>query len=158
MKRVTLIMLLILAVPVFAQGKNDHVMLSSAELTWTTGPPSLPKGSQVVILEGNPADEGIFTMRLKLPANYRIPAHWHPAFEHVTVLEGTFWMGRGEKFDEAALHELRPGSFAMMAPGTRHFAATKQATVIQLHGMGPWQIYYVNSDDDPRVLRKESKP
>lgn len=158
MKRIAFAAFIILVVPLFAQEKKDHLMLSSADLSWTAGPPSLPKGAQVVVLEGNPGDEGIFTMRLKVPPNYRIPAHWHPAFEHVTVLEGVFSMGRGEKFDEAALHDLRVGSFAMMAPGTRHFAASKDGAVIQLHGMGPWQIYYVKAEDDPRWQASRPAP
>lgn len=152
MKRTEIAVFFILfaAVPLIAQEKKTHAMMSPGELTWSAGPGSLPKGAQVAVLEGNPAEEGIFTMRLKLPADYRIPAHWHPAFEHVTVLEGTISMGTGDKFDEAGLHELRAGSFAVMHPGTRHFAASKGGAVIQLHGMGPWQIYYVNPDDDPR--------
>lgn len=152
MKRITFtaVIALILVTPLFAQEKKGHAILSAADLTWTAGPPSLPKGAQMVVLEGNPAEEGIFTMRLKLPANYRIPVHWHPAFEHVTVLEGGFSMGVGDKYDPAALHDMAPGGFTFMSPGTRHFVLVKDGAVIQLHGMGPWQIYYVNPDDDPR--------
>ena len=125
-------------------------MFAPADLKWSDGPPSLPKGSKVAVLKGNPAQEGIFTIRLRLPANYRIAPHWHPAFENITVIEGTFSMGLGERFDEKALHEMKAGSFMTMAPGTRHFALSKKGGVIQLHGMGPWQIYYINAADDPR--------
>ena len=141
---------LVSANSVVAQNQKAHAMFSPSQLTWTAGPASLPKGSQVAVLKGNPMEEGIFTIRLKLPANYRIPPHWHPAFENVTVLEGTFSMGLGDSFNEAALHPLGPGGYVTMAPGTRHFAATKEGATIQLHGMGPWQIYYVNAADDPR--------
>jgi quercetin dioxygenase-like cupin family protein len=130
--------------------KKTHIMLKTADLKWSSGPASLPAGAQVTVLEGDPAEEGIFTIRLKLPADYRISPHWHPAWEHITVIEGSFWMGRGEKFDEAALQEVPAGGFAAMAPGTRHFAMTKGQTTIQLHGMGPWQVIYVNPSDDPR--------
>lgn len=147
---VACLVLSVVAIPVAAQGKKDHAMFAPADLVWSAGPPSLPKGAHVAVLKGNPAEEGIFTIRLRLPANYVIPAHWHPAFEHITVVEGTFSMGLGERFDEAALHEMPAGSFMTMAPGTRHFAASTRGGVIQLHGMGPWQIYYVNPADDPR--------
>lgn len=148
---IAVMLLLALAViPLSAHEKKGHAMFSPGDLTWSNGPASLPPGTQVAVLKGNPAEEGIFTIRLKLPANYRIPPHWHPAFEHVTVIEGTFSMGLGEKFDEAILHEMKAGGFATMAPGTRHFATSKTGGVIQLHGMGPWQIYYVNPSDDPR--------
>jgi quercetin dioxygenase-like cupin family protein len=89
-------------------------------------------------------------MRLKLPANYRIPAHWHPADEHVTVLSGTFHMGMGDKLDTAKGKALGVGSFALMPAKARHFAYTNEETIIQLHGMGPWGINYVNPADDPR--------
>lgn len=158
MKRTALVSftILLLAASISAQEKKTHIRFSPADLSWTAGPPSLPPGSKMVVLKGNPAEEGVFTMRLSLPANYRIAPHWHPAFENITILEGHFLMGVGEKFDETTLHAMGPGSFGSMAPGTRHFAATKEPAVIQLHGMGPWQIYYVNPDDDPR--RPSPKP
>ena len=89
-------------------------------------------------------------MRLQLPANYRIPAHWHPADEHVTVMSGTLTMGMGDKLDETKGTPLTAGSFALMPSKMNHFAFAKAATVIQLHGMGPWGITYVNAADDPR--------
>lgn len=152
MRRLTLLLvtLFFLTAPAAADEPKDHVMLKGSDLKWSAGPPSLPPGAQVTVLEGNPAEEGIFTIRLKMPADYRISPHWHPAWEHITVIDGAFWMGRGEKFDQSGLHEIAAGGFAAMAPGTRHFAMTKGATTVQLHGMGPWQIYYVNSSDDPR--------
>jgi hypothetical protein len=155
MHRSTLAFLILatVAVPSFADELKDHVMFKAADLKWSAGPGSLPPGAQVAVLEGNPADEGIFTIRLKLPADYRISPHWHPAWEHITVIDGAFWMGRGEKFDEAVLHEIPAGGFGAMAPGTRHFAMTKASTTIQLHGMGPWQLYYVNASDDPRTKK-----
>src|SRR5688572_14496478 len=78
----------------------DHIMTVEADLTWKDAPPSLPPGAKMTVLEGNPAEAGPFTMRLKLPAGYRIPPHHHPADEHATVLAGTFSMGLGETFDE----------------------------------------------------------
>src|SRR5688572_7026716 len=145
MRRSTLLFLtmVVLAIPAAADEQKDHVMFRGPDLKWSAGPPSLPPGAQVSVLEGNPADEGIFTIRLKVPANYRIPPHWHPAWEHITVIDGAFWMGRGEKFDDSVLHEIPAGGFGAMAPGVRHFAMAKVPTVLQLHGMGPWQLYYV---------------
>lgn len=148
---VTLVAALVLTLPLLAhEEKKTHLMFSGTDIKWVDGPASLPKGAKMAVLEGDPTDEGIFTLRLKLPAGYRIPPHWHPAYEHVTVIEGSFWMGRGEKVDDSALHEVPAGGFAVMAPGTRHFVMTKDGTTVQLHGMGPWQVIYVNPNDDPR--------
>ena len=105
-------------------------------------------------LEGDPTKEGIFTMRLSVPAGYTIPPHWHAAFEHVTVISGAFSIGMGDTFDKAKLKAIPAGGFGFMPPGMRHFAWAENPTVVQLHGMGPWQIYYVNSADDPRAKTK----
>jgi quercetin dioxygenase-like cupin family protein len=129
---------------------HAHIMVTPTAAKWVPVPPSLPAGAQVAMLEGDPAKPGAFTLRIKMPDGYRIPPHYHPADEHVTVIEGTFVMGVGEKFDESAGRPLGVGSFAMMPTGTRHFAWTKGATIIQLHGVGPWGITYVNPSDDPR--------
>jgi quercetin dioxygenase-like cupin family protein len=130
-------------------GKN-HVMMVPSEFTWNEAPASLPPGARVAILEGDPSKEGPFMMRLKLPAEYKIPPHFHPAIEHVTVLSGSFYMGPGEKFIAENAKELTPGGIAIMQIGERHFAFTKGEAEIQLHGIGPWGITYVNEEDDPR--------
>src|SRR5438128_1074858 len=129
---------------------TTHVMVTTADLKWVDGPPSLPPGAKVAGMEGNPKEPGLFTMRLKFPANYKIAPHWHPADEHVTVISGTFYMGMGDKFDEAAAKELPTGSFVVMPTKQAHFGMTKGETVVQLHGTGPWGVTYVNPADDPR--------
>src|SRR5687768_8023362 len=101
----------------FGQHGGDHSMLTPAELKW--GPvPSLPAGAQIAIIEGPMNEAKPFTIRLKLPANYQIPAHSHPAIEHVTVISGTFNMGTGDKLDKAKTKALSPGSVAIMQIGT----------------------------------------
>ena len=130
--------------------KKAHVMVTPATTKWAAGPASLPRGAQASALEGDPSKPGPFTLRIKMPDGYRIPPHWHPADEHVTVVQGTFVMGVGEKFEQTGGHELPAGAFALMPSGTRHFAWTKGETVVQLHGTGPWGINYVNAADDPR--------
>jgi quercetin dioxygenase-like cupin family protein len=132
-----------------------HVMVGASTVTWGPAPASVPAGAQAAVLEGDPAKAGAFTVRLKMPDGYKIAPHYHPADEHVTVLQGTFVMGLGEKFDESAGRDLGVGSFAMMPAGTRHFAWTKGETIIQLHGVGPWGLTYVNPADDPRKKPSE---
>lgn len=130
---------------------NDHIMKAPSEFQWKDGPVSLPAGAKVALLEGNPSNKGPFTIRLQFPANYKIMPHWHPAIEHVTVLEGEFSMGAGEKFDESKAIKLPQGGYAVMPIKFKHYAFTsdKPATV-QLHGIGPWDIIYLNPSDDPR--------
>ena len=89
-------------------------------------------------------------MRLRMPNGYRIPPHYHPAIEHVTVLQGTFKVGMGDKFNPSAMTTLATGTFGALAAGTHHFAQAQGKTVLQLHGVGPWKLIYVNPTDDPR--------
>ena len=132
-----------------AQGHGEHTMVVPSDLKWADVP-SLPPGAKIAVIEG-PLNQAVpFTMRLKLPANYKIPAHWHPAIEHLTVLTGTFHMGMGDKFDMAKTRALTPGSIAIMQPKTHHFGWTAEEAIVQLHGVGPWGVTYVDPADDPR--------
>lgn len=130
--------------------RGKHVMVTEKDLEWKEGPGSLASGAEMVVLEGDPSKRGPFTMRLKLPSGFEIAPHHHPAIEHVTVLSGTFHMAEGERFDREKGKELPAGSFAVMPIGMRHYAWASEETVVQLHGMGPWDIIYVNPEDDPR--------
>jgi hypothetical protein len=132
----------------------DHGVFAPADMQWGDAPPVLPPGAKAAVLEGDPTQEGLFTMRLKAPDGYKIPPHWHAAFEHVTVISGTVRIGMGEKFDESKMETIPAGGFGYMAPGMRHYAMTKGETVLQIHAMGPWQLYYVNPADDPRQAKK----
>jgi len=155
MKRMFLVTALAVGAVALAFGQNmshppDHGFFSTADIKWMDGPASLPAGAKVALLEGNPAQEGPFTMRLQLPDGFQIQPHWHPAVEHVTVISGTFNLGMGEKFDKSSGRSLAAGSFAFMPPGVRHYAWATGETVVQVHGQGPWKINYVNPADDPR--------
>jgi quercetin dioxygenase-like cupin family protein len=129
----------------------EHAMFVGPDrVSWGPGPAALPAGAKAALLQGDPEKAGQFTMRLWFPDGYRVPPHSHPADELVTVLEGTFRIGMGDKFDASALATLRADGFVAMQPGTRHFVQTQGNTVIQVHGIGPWKINYVNPADDPR--------
>jgi len=127
----------------------DHVMLTPGDLKWDDVP-ALPPGAKVALLEGPPNEAVPFMMRLKFPANYRVPAHWHPAIEHLTVLSGTFNMGIGEKLDMKKTKPLSAGGVMIIQPKTPHFAWTKEEVTVQVHGVGPWGVTYVDPTEDPR--------
>jgi hypothetical protein len=134
--------------PVRSEG--HAIVVPPDQVSYGPAPAVLPPGAELAVLEGKPAEPGPFTMRLRLPDGYRIPPHYHPAIEHETVLEGTFQVGMGDKFDPAALKALPAGTFPALSPGVHHFAQAKGKTVIQLHGVGPWKLVYVNPADDPQ--------
>jgi hypothetical protein len=133
-----------------AKPSSDMGLFPAAEIVWAPGPPSLAKGASMVVLEGDPAKEGVFTMRLKMPDGFIVSPHWHTQVEHVTVISGTLHFGMGEKFDRAKTQPMPAGSFGWWPIGMRHFAYTEGETVLQLHGRGPWTVNYVNPADDPR--------
>jgi quercetin dioxygenase-like cupin family protein len=147
-----------LAAPVaWAQGHAEHLMVSPKDLTWADVP-SLPPGAKIAVIEGPMNEAKPFTVRLKFPANYKIPAHSHPAIEHVTVISGTFNMGTGDKLDQKQTKALSAGSVAIVQPKINHFGWTKTETIVQLHGVGPWGVTYVNPSDDPERNSVNSYP
>jgi quercetin dioxygenase-like cupin family protein len=119
-------------------------------LKWQDGPPSLPPGAKIAVLEGDPTKEGPFVFRVKVPDGYKIPPHTHPKPERVTVISGTFNLGMGEKFDATKGEALPAGTYGMWPAGMKHYVWVKGETVVQFHGTGPWVIEYVNPADDPR--------
>ncbi len=135
----------------FAQAQEaEHIMLKPGDIKWTDAPPSMPPGAQVAVIEGDLKKAEPFTFRLKLPAKYTIAPHTHPTIEHVTVISGTFYMGAGDQLDKDKAVALTPGSFAVFQPGHSMFAWTQEETVVQVNGVGPWGISYINPADDPR--------
>ncbi|MFL5240961.1 MAG: cupin domain-containing protein [Gemmataceae bacterium] len=144
-----------IAAPPPAHKEMDGVaVFSPKEIKWKEGPPSLPKGAMVAALEGDPAKEGPFVLRVKMPDGYRVPLHTHPKTERLTVLSGTLVFEMVGKSGEEFKTELTAGTFGRWEAGMKHLAWTKGETIIQLHGMGPWSIQYVNPDDDPRNQKK----
>ena len=134
-----------------AQHDGEHIMINPEEMEWKDGPASLEDGAQYTLIEGDWTQEGPFTARLKLPAGFRISPHTHPAIEHVTVIKGSFHMGTGTTFNKDNAMKLSVGGFAVMPIDYAHYAFTTEETIIQLHGIGPWGINYVNEEDDPRL-------
>jgi quercetin dioxygenase-like cupin family protein len=129
---------------------KNHVMVRPDDIKWSPGPSSLPAGPSVAVLTGDPSKAGPYVLRVKMPDGYKIPPHWHPTDENVTVIQGTFMVGKGEKFDAEASESLPAGSFVRMPMEMRHFAWAKGETIVQVHGTGPFEINYVNAADDPR--------
>jgi quercetin dioxygenase-like cupin family protein len=129
---------------------GDIELLAPDRLKWKGGPPSLPKGAMIAVLEGDPAKDGLFVFRLKLPDGYRVPPHTHPKTERVTVISGIFNIGMGDKFDVSATKAMTAGTYGYWPAGMKHFVWAKGETVLQFHGIGPWSIEYVNPKDDPR--------
>jgi hypothetical protein len=126
-----------------------HATYAPADIKWMDAPAVLPAGAKAAVLEGDPSKPGYFAMRLSAPDGYKIPPHWHPNVERVTVISGTLHIGMGDTFDESKGQAMPAGTYATMQPKVHHFAWTEGDTVIQLTTLGPWKLVYVNPKDDP---------
>ena len=129
---------------------QQATILQSEGVKWGPGSPAAPPGAQQSLIVGDPTKEAGYVVRAKFPAGYKVPPHTHPNDENVTVISGMFHIGVGDKFDESKGQAIKPGGFVQIPKGMKHFAWTSQETVIQLHGVGPAGITYVDPKDDPR--------
>lgn len=103
--------------------------------------PGFPSGLKIAALAGNPDKAGEpYTLRLSFPAGYAFPAHWHPMAENLTVISGTFYLAMGDKSLEGAAKRYVAGDFLSIPGKMSHFGHVAGETVIQLHGLGPFQI------------------
>src|SRR5262249_22711371 len=127
----------------------DNKLVTPAEIQWAPGPAILPAGIQGAVLYGDPNKEGLFSMRFKLPKGYRVAPHTLSKAGLFTVISGTFRIGMGEKADPSKAKAMPAGSFIALAPGTPHFVAVDEETVVQLNNIGPWVITYIDPKDDP---------
>ena len=137
-----------------ASAASSHVMLAPGELKWGDAPPSLPPGAKMAVVQGDPTQAQPFVIRAQVPAGYKVPPHWHPGVENLTILSGTVALGMGEQFDESKMTTVPVGGYASMPAEMRHYFMAKTAATFQVHGMGPFVVNYVNPADDPSKQAK----
>ena len=128
----------------------SQIVVTPAELKWGEPPPVFEKGASFAVVSGDPGKAGIFVVRLKMPAGYKVAAHWHLTDEHVTVISGTVAIGIGETFNKATMKELPAGGYVFLPAEMRHFAMATTGATVQIEGPGPFVLTYVNPADDPR--------
>jgi uncharacterized RmlC-like cupin family protein len=137
------------AATALAQSGGMVAPMNADAMKWTAAPAILPQGAQISVVSGDPSKDGLYVVRLKMPSNYKIPAHNHPTAEYVTVISGNFHLGMGDKLEETKGQELKAGGFAEAPARMNHYAWTTSETVVQVHGQGPFGMTYVNAADDP---------
>lgn len=126
------------------EGTEVHKIVHFGDLKWTP----IIKGCDIAVVEGNPDAEGQpFVIRIRCADGAKVPAHWHPTDEYLTVLKGAFLVGRGDNLDESKLQTMNVGNFLLMPKEMRHFAVNRGETIVQVHGMGPFKVNWVNPSD-----------
>ena len=128
--------------------KHDATAINAAEIKWGEAPPDVPKGASLAVLHGDPSKKAPFTIRLKLPAGYKIPPHWHSNDEQLTIVSGAFVLHMGDTMDAPA-NTLTAGGYHFLPGKMHHAAETKGETIVQVNGMGPFDIHYLNPTDNP---------
>jgi quercetin dioxygenase-like cupin family protein len=126
-----------------------RVVAQAPALKWGPAPAVFVAGAKMAVLQGDPSKTEQFTIRLDLPSGYTIAPHFHPTDEHVTVIEGTFLVGMGDKLDASKTMALPVGGFVTAGANQHHFGIAKGRTIVQVHAMGPFALTYVNPADDP---------
>ena len=130
---------------------KDYQKSFSSDAPWKDAT-SIPPGAQMVLVYGDPKEKGPYLFRVKFPAGYKLPAHRHEDARTVTVLQGTYWSGVGDQYQQEKLTKFTPGSFYTTAAGVPHFSWAESEVIIQEMGQGPVNnpIEYVDASQDPR--------
>ena len=140
---------LLLAGTSIAFAQDMRPPINADDVKWGPVPPNIAAGAQLAVISGDPSKEGLYVMRLKMPAGYKVPAHYHPQYENVTVLTGEFHVGMGDKLDTDKGMLLRPGGYVEAPAKMHHYAWVTSDTIVQVAGPGPFGIIYVDPTDDP---------
>jgi quercetin dioxygenase-like cupin family protein len=142
------VLFLILDSNVFAQEiPKGVIQLYPDSIKWIDAPPPLPAGSMIAVIEGNPKQESIFTMRVKLPPYYKISSHLHPKDERVTVIEGAVYVGFGETMDTSNAAKFTAGCYYVNPANLHHYVFTgSEGCIFQVTGLGPWGITYIENE------------
>ena len=143
-------MLFLVSVPLLIAGSPVQAKSAHSHMKWMAGPPSLPSGVQMAVVSGNPGKEGMFTLQLKMPADYAVPPHSHPTNEVVKVVSGKLHYGMGDKLDMSHAKTLTPRHSVTMKATMNHWVHAPAPATVQVSGMGPFEITYVDPKDDPR--------
>ncbi len=146
------------AFSVHGQGQKEaspHKIIHYGDLKWS---PILP-GAEVAAVAGDSTKAGeLYVIRIKMADGAKIPPHWHPMDENVTVLKGSLLVGMGDAFDETKLTPMNTGNFLTVTKELHHFAMAKGETIVQVHGVGPFKVNFVNPADDPANAGAKAKP
>jgi quercetin dioxygenase-like cupin family protein len=133
-----------------AIGDEGDGFVNSKDIKWGPAPPAIPQGAKIAVLQGDPFKSGPFVMRLKVPAGYKIPPHWHTQDESLTVISGSFYFGTGDKAETSNAPTITAGAFHYLSGKHHHYLVAKTPSVIQINGNGPFDVTYINAADDPQ--------
>lgn len=155
-RKATLLLAVVLSASAAVIAQTDPAGFAQVlpnRIRWAPSP-SIPPGGQSTIVYGDARKNAPYINRVKLPADYKIAPHSHPEERVYTVLSGTFYIGFGDTFDASRLRAFPAGSAFVVPAHASHFHWMRSGeSVVQISGVGPSGIEYVDPDDDPRKAR-----
>ncbi len=119
---------------------NKLIIVEPKDLQWH--PANGLKDVEVAVISGNPEKKEPYIARLRFPANYQIPPHIHRVNEYSTVISGALYVGNGMKFDTDHVQEVAAGGFIVVPAKVPHYGFTKEETILQVNGVGPWGMIF----------------
>jgi len=137
-----------------AQPMSHHLVVQHGQLTWGPAPPVFAAGAELAVVQGDPGGDGFYVVRLRVPDGYKIMPHWHPAAENVTVISGTMHVAAGDKFDTTKGDAIAAGGYVSLPSLMHHYAWSEGPTEIQVHGVAPFALIYLDPKDDPSGMQK----
>ena len=143
-------MLFLISVPFLLASSTVQAKSGHSHLKWMAGPPSLPSGAHMAVVSGDPGKKGMFALQLKMPANYAVPPHSHPTDEVVKIISGKLHYGMSDKMNMSEAKTLTAGHTTTMKATMNHWVHAPAPATVQVSGMGPFEITYVDPKDDPR--------
>jgi len=138
----------------FAYGTTESdAFINPKDIKWSAAPPSMPQGAKIAVLQGDPSKAGPFVIRLMVPPGYKIPPHWHTQDESLTVISGSFYFGKGDKVDTSKAPTITAGAFHFLSGKDHHYLVARSESVIQINGNGPFDVTYINTEDDLQAVK-----
>lgn len=96
-------------------------------------------GAQMAVVVGDPSKPGFYMVYNKwTKGNHFSRPHFHPNDRYIVVLQGTWWVGTGPKFDPANTTPMPAGSFVTHFAKQVHWDGAKdEDTILLIVGEGP---------------------
>lgn len=134
-------------------GESAFRSILPEDIVWKPFP-AFPPQARLAVLVGDPAQQGPYVIRVKVPSGVKLMPHRHPEDRIYTVMSGVFYIGLGDQFDGEKVKAYPPGCLVILPGDTPHFHWAKSGEYItQVTAIGPLGLEYMDSRDDPRNKR-----
>jgi hypothetical protein len=105
------------------------------DIKWVSNPAA---GSEVATVLGDPNKPGLYIVLQKWLPHHNSRPHYHDYARYINVLQGTWWVQTGPKYDPAGFKPVPAGSFVTHYAKEIHYDGAKdEPCILEIVGMGP---------------------